>query len=132
MRQRKVTKGRDELAAKIAGCRQGAVVLVWDGREGESETSSGTDPRVVVTRGAGASEGQPRETADQWILRELEVSQQTYARMEVVTADRVLRRDCHLLKVKTINPSKWWRRYLPRLKGLKSDYTNRPRAVENA
>ena len=32
MMQRKVTKGRDELALKLAGCRQGKVVLVYDGR----------------------------------------------------------------------------------------------------
>lgn len=127
MTQRKVTKGRDELAAKIAGCRQGQMVLVFDGREGEAESASdGADPRVVITR--GSAEGKPRETADEWIIREIGIAQESYARIECVTADRALRRECHLANVKTINPSKWWRRYLPRLKGLKSDYRNAPKA----
>lgn len=125
MNQRKVTKGRDELAAKITGCRQGKMVLVFDGREGEAPTSGGSDPQVVVTR--GETEGTHRETADQWIVRELSAAQEKYARIEVVTADRALRRECQLEGVKTINPSKWWRRYLPRLKGLKNDYRNAPK-----
>ena len=45
-------------------------------------------------------------------------------KVEVVTADRWLRQECHMSKAKTINPIKWWRKYLPRLKGLKSDYSN--------
>jgi len=41
--------------------------------------------------------------------------------VEVVTADRQLRRIARISRVKTINPAKFWRRYLPRLKGLKND-----------
>ena len=75
-------------------------------------------------------------------------------RIEVVTADKELRRAASGVhkNVKLINPVKWcaaralvvhcsctlqrpafamgtscrWRRYLPRLKGLKSDYSNAP------
>jgi hypothetical protein len=36
-----------------------------------------------------------------------------HARIEVVTADQRLRRIVHTRKGKTINPSKFWRRYLP-------------------
>ena len=44
--------------------------------------------------------------------------------VQVVTADKELRRICQRASAKTINPVKFWRRYLPRLKGLKSDYSN--------
>ena len=47
--------------------------------------------------------------------------------IEVVTADRRLRRLAHMSKAKTINPTKFWRRYLHRLKGLKNDYQNTPK-----
>ena len=43
---------------------------------------------------------------------------------EVITADRYLRKAAQAVGAKTINPVKWWRRYLPRIKGLKSDYSN--------
>ena len=46
MMQRKVTKGRDELAAKLTGVSGGKVVLVFDGKKGEAESSYGADPEV--------------------------------------------------------------------------------------
>ena len=64
-------------------------------------------------------------TADEWIEQEIEAT--SYGRVEVVTADRNLRATCHGMRVKTINPTKFWRRYLNRLKGLKNDYTNTPK-----
>ena len=44
--QRKVTKGRSELAAKLAGIRGGKLILVFGGRKGEQEASYGDDPEV--------------------------------------------------------------------------------------
>lgn len=126
MATRKVTKGRDALAAKLAGCMGREVVLVFDGKQGEAPSSSGTDPRVVVT--AGGESGFERETADAWISREIASATQT--RVEVVSADRALRRTAQLAKSQCINPSKFWRRYLPRLQGRKNDYVNAPKAQE--
>jgi len=126
MAHRKVTKGRDELAAKLAGIRPAEVTLVFDGKRGEAESVSVTrDPRVVVTRG-GDETGEDRETADDWIARQLDAASRD-VQIEVVTADRNLRRISHMAKVKTINPAKFWRRYLPRIKGLKNDYANAPK-----
>lgn len=124
MSHRKVTKGRDELAAKLTGIRGMRTVIVFDGRRGEASSTSGSDPQVVVTSG-GDDEGVDRETADDWIERAIDEA--TQSRIEVVTADRRLREIAHSCKAKTINPAKFWRRYLPRLKGLKTDYSNAPK-----
>jgi hypothetical protein len=127
MAHRKVTKGRDELAAKLAGIRPAKVTIVFDGKRGEAESDSGSNPRVVVTRGGEEESGEDRETADEWIDRALcDVTADTM--VEIVTADRELRRFAQMARVKTINPRKFWRRYLPRLKGLKNDYLNEPKA----
>ena len=125
MAQRKVTKGREALAEKMAGIRPAKVTLVFDGRKGEAESVSGSNPRVVITQGGAEDTGEGRETADEWIERELEDASRE-VEIEVVTADRNLRRIAHAAKVKTINPVKFWRRYLQRLKGLKNDYVNAP------
>lgn len=127
MAHRKVTKGRDELAAKLAGIRGIRAIIVFDGRRGEAASDIGSNPRVVVTYGGEDETGEDRETADEWIGRELDGVPHR-ALVEVVTADRNLRRLAHASKVKTINPSKFWRRYLPRIKGEKNDYRNAPRA----
>ena len=124
MGQRKVTKGRDALAAKLAGMNVGRCVLVFDGKAGEAAKTRGTDPVIVVTKG-GDEFRTGRVTADEWIEKEIETA--SYERVEVVTADRRLRATCHSLRAKTINPKKFWRRYLARLKGLKTDYTNVPK-----
>lgn len=121
MAHRKVTKGREELAAKLAGIRPAKATIVFDGRLGEEESETGSNPRVVITQG-GSEDGVDRETADDWIERELAGASRD-KQIEVVTADRNLRRIAHAAKVKTINPAKFWRRYLNRLKGLKNDCT---------
>lgn len=126
MSHRKVTKGRDELAAKLAGIRGSQVTLVFDGKRGEGASDSGSDPRVVVTRGGNEETGADRETADEWIERAIEDG--SHEIVEVVTADRTLRRIAQASSVKTINPAKFWTRYLPRLKGMKNDYRNAPKA----
>lgn len=129
MGHRKVTKGRDALRDKLEGIRGSAVTLVFDGKAGEGESDSGSNPRVVVTNGGDEGTGEGRETADEWISREMSNFPDRRAlEIEVVTADRQLRRLAHACKAKTINPSKFWRRYLPRLKGMKSDYSNVPGA----
>jgi predicted RNA-binding protein with PIN domain len=134
MSHRKVTKGRDALRDKLAGIRGSAVTLVFDGKAGETESDDGgTNPRMVVTNGGDAATGEGRETADEWISREMASFPDRRALdIEVVTADRYLRRLAHECKAKTINPSKFWRRYLPRLKGMKSDYSNVPGAGERS
>ena len=127
MAHRKVTKGREALAEKMAGIRPMKVILVFDGRIGEAPSDSGVNPRVVVTNGGDEETGEDRETADDWIEREIAECASRDTEIEVVTADRRLRRITHLAKVKTINPAKFWRRYLQRLKGLKNDYRNEPK-----
>ena len=71
------------------------------------------------------ADGVDRESADDWIEQALDDAVET--RAEVVTADRRLREIAHSAKAKTINPSKFWRRYVPRLQGLKNDYVNAPK-----
>lgn len=51
MAHRKVTRGRDELAAKISGIRGARTVLVYDGKRGEAPSLAGSNPQVVVTSG---------------------------------------------------------------------------------
>lgn len=63
-------------------------------------------------------------TADEWIIDRL--GEWGESEVQVVTADKALRKVCQQERAKTINPVKFWRRYLPRLKGLKSDYSNAP------
>ena len=126
MMHRKVTKGREDLTAKLAGIRGGRTVIVFDGRKGEVASETGSDPYVVITAGGCEDGSALRQTADEWIERALDEAPETS--IEVVTADRNLRRLAHQAKAKTINPSKFWRRYLPRLKGLKNDYLNKPKA----
>ena len=58
MSHRKVTKGRTELAAKLAGIKGARTVLVFDGKRGEAASTSGSNPQVVITN--GGNEGGPR------------------------------------------------------------------------
>lgn len=126
MSHRKVTKGRDELAAKLSGIRGCQVVLVYDGKRGEAASTRDGDPQVIVTYGGEDETGDQRETADEWIERAIDESPCEV--IEVVTADRGLRRIAQAKKVKTINPAKFWQRYLPRLRGQKNDYRNAPKS----
>ena len=82
---------------------------------------------MIVTDGGG--EGvPPRMSADEWIVNQLaELERGRDTRVEVVTADKWLRREVQGIRVNTINPVRFWRRYLPRLRGLKSDYSNEPK-----
>jgi hypothetical protein len=129
MMQRKVTKGREALCSKLAGIKNGRIVVVFDGKPGEEfQTSTDGDGiEMVITAGGDTETGVARLSADAWIIEQMQHAPEP--RIEVVTADKELRRTANAMKglsVKTINPVKWWRRYLPRLKGLKSDYSNAP------
>ena len=96
MGHRKVTKGRDALRDKLEGIRGSAVTLALDGKAGEGESDSGSNPRVVVTNGGDEGTGEGRETADEWISREMSNFPDRRAlEIEVVTADRQLRRLAH-------------------------------------
>ena len=79
-----------------------------------------------MTYGGEDETGDQRETADEWIERAIDESPCEV--IEVVTADRGLRRIAQAKKVKTINPAKFWQRYLPRLRGQKNDYRNAPKS----
>ncbi|KAL1498929.1 hypothetical protein AB1Y20_013450 [Prymnesium parvum] len=126
MMQRKVSKGREVLAEKLSGVKASEVVLVFDGKRGEPDSTTGSNPQVVITSG-GDEHGEHRVSADEWIIARLnDVAED--CDVQVVTADRELRRACQQASATTINPVKFWRRYLPRLKGLKNDYANRPKA----
>lgn len=125
MMQKKVTKGRQRLAQKLGGPRSDEMVLVFDGKPGEAFQVVGSNPQVVITEG-GSEQGDGRVSADEWILEQL-AELEKGQRAEVVTADKWLRRQVRLVSTaKTINPLKWWRRYVPRLTGLKgptADFT---------
>lgn len=125
MMQRKVTKGRENLAEKLGMVKEGQnkIVLVFDGRQGEAASEWGDHPEVVVTSGGDETTGEGRMSADEYIVEKLGTCDPR-TKLEVVTADKWLRKQAQQFDAKTINPVKWWRRYLPRLQGLKSDYTN--------
>ena len=90
MMQRKVTKGRELLTEKLSGIKGGKVVLVFDGKKGEAESSSGSDPQVVVTYG-GDENGEARQSADEWIVDALEEATANASEVQVVTADKEVR-----------------------------------------
>jgi hypothetical protein len=110
---------RDVLAKKLGPIRGAEeVVLVFDGRPGEATSvdSEGTLRRVSLGEGL---------SADDYIQQEITNLLEAIPRrrIQVVTADRELRRS--VLEQKSIvrgvvNPVTFWRRYLPRLCGLKS------------
>ncbi|KAL3932396.1 MAG: hypothetical protein SGPRY_000719 [Prymnesium sp.] len=95
MMQRKVTKGRERLAEKLAGTKGSnwnafiavQVVLVFDGKKSEPESTSGSDPQVVITSG-GDEVGDGKISADEWILEQLNDEMTADSDVQVVTADR--------------------------------------------
>lgn len=117
------------------------VMLVWDGYPGQESTSilpeviddddddeMGTAQSIfqVVSLAKGI-------TTDDWIMGQLkELKESSHSsKVHVVTADRALRRKVLESKpvVKgVVNPVVFWRRYRPRLTGLKSDYANVPKS----
>lgn len=121
MRKRRVTKGRDNLCARLEGISCGETIVVFDGRPEEEHHEIAGDPNVVVT--FGGDRKRPRVEADDWIIAKLEEIDAIYP-IEVITSDKGLRKAVKMARpsgyCKIISPRKWWRRYVPRLRGMKS------------
>lgn len=125
-----------------------SVTLVWDGKKGfesiaiekneENDDISATTttiPRRNSFQVVSLAEGM---NADDYILQELlrlkASPEGKSSSVQVVTADRALRR--RVLEIKPIirgvvNPVVFWRRYRPRLTGMKSNYANEPKLPED-
>jgi hypothetical protein len=132
------------IAEKIAPIEPKAeqVILVFDGQKTSSKNGKGgkddQESSTHETRVVKASDTSRFQTvylgkdlsSDDYILNEIKNILKTdhRRRVQVVTADRKLRR-LVLEKSKpvvrgVVNPVVFWKRYLPRLSGMKSDYTN--------
>lgn len=119
-------RDRETIALKVKPIQSAEqVVLVFDGQKGREEDSVEEDG---IFRSVYLREGL---SADDYILDEIKsmIPLRPRRKVQVVTADRALRRK--VLETKPIvygvvNPVVFWKRYLPRLCGLKSDYTNTP------
>lgn len=117
----KTTKDRDSLVQKLRGV-EGVeeIVLVFDGRPGEQTDISRENNLRTVSLGEGLS-------SDDFVLNEIQKyweDPQTRRkhRVNLVSADRELRQKALSFKpiVRTvINPVTFFRRYLPRMLGLK-------------
>lgn len=111
-------KDAGALAKKLLPVRAASVVLVLDGRQGVAETAIDvTGSFQLVALGEGMS-------ADDYIVDQIKamVGGKPRKRVQVVTADRQLR--CSVLDIKpvvraVVNPLTFWKRYLPRLSGMK-------------
>lgn len=119
-------RNRETIAERVKPIRAAEkVVLVFDGQKGKEQDTiedEGIYKSVFLKEGA---------SADDYILDEIKalIPLRPRRKVQVVTADRALRKK--VLKTKpvvygVVNPVVFWKRYLPRLCGLKSDYTNIP------
>ena len=122
MGHRGTPKERDQVTEKLKPMQDGGldIVVVFDARPGE-----GADTKVMqdgqlstVIMGEGS-------TADDYILGEINTIKKSGEAFvaQVVTADRDLRRkalDTRRVVRGVINPVVFWRRYRPRLTGLKN------------
>jgi hypothetical protein len=132
------------IAEKIAPIepKSEQVILVFDGQKatkgnkGKDDEESSTETRIVkesdTSRFQTVFLGKDM-SADEYIINEIAMMKKLTPprRVQVVTADRKLRR-LVLEKSKpvvrgVVNPVVFWKRYLPRLSGMKSDYTNVPK-----
>jgi YacP-like NYN domain len=130
------------IAEKIAPIEPKAeqVILVFDGQKATKNKGKDEAEVAIETRIVKESDSSRFQTvylgkdlsADDFILSEINLlKNDPRRRVQVVTADRKLRR-LVLEKSKpvvraVINPVVFWKRYLPRLSGMKSDYTNVPK-----
>ena len=135
-------RDRETIAEKLKPIEQASsdlsVILVWDGLKGQSETivvdSEHTNSRRSDFQIVALAEGM---SADDYILESLQELKDSHnagqSSVQVVTADRELRRQVLRLKPVAkgvINPVVFWKRYRPRLSGMKSDYKNEPKDPE--
>jgi len=138
-------RDRDTIANKLKPIQEASadlsVVLVWDGRTGQDAVAI-EKMNDAVTSGKTSSLLQVVSLAegmstDDYILQQLEelkaAEDSKSSSVQVVTADRALRRQ--VLQAKpvirgVVNPVVFWKRYRPRLTGMKSDYKNEPKDPE--
>lgn len=113
---RSTPRNEQEITEKLRFIRAEALYLVFDGKHDASGTHevNGSFHHVVC---CGIS-------ADDYIVEEIEkiLKHNPRAKVQVVTADRELRRrvlgNCPAAR-KVVNPVVFWKRYLPRLAGMK-------------
>jgi YacP-like NYN domain len=122
MGHRGIPKTREAISEKLRPMKDrnlGDLVLIFDSRKGEGgDTKVSQDGQFsTVIMGEG-------KTADDYILGEIEsFKASASAFVQIVTADRDLRRKALKSRTvvrKVINPVVFWRRYRPRLTGLKN------------
>jgi len=124
-------RDRETIALKVKPIKAAEkVILVFDGQKGITEDrieEEGIFRNVFLREGA---------SADEYILNQINslIPERPRRKVQVVTADRALRNK--VLRSKfvvygVVNPVVFWKRYLPRLCGMKSDYTNTPTEEEN-
>eukprot|EP00977_Amphora_coffeiformis_P005696 scaffold1206_cov160-Amphora_coffeaeformis.AAC.2 len=117
-------RDRETIALKVKPIKAAEkVILVFDGQKGLTEDSIEEDG---IFRNVLLREGL---SADDYILNEIKalIPERPRRKVQVVTADRALR--SKVLRTKpvvhgVVNPVVFWKRYLPRLCGMKNDYTN--------
>lgn len=115
-----VTKDREALIQKMRPLQSSSaeqLVLVFDGRAGSEKNIDTEGSFQIVQLEEGVS-------SDDFILEEISklVQESKINRVELVTADRELRRLALASRPgvkRVINPSTFWKRYLPRMSGLK-------------
>ena len=119
-------RDRETIALKVKPITAAEkVILVFDGKKGQPQDiieEDGIFKSVMLREGA---------SSDDYILNEIKalVPERPRRKVQVVTADRALRNKVlHTKPVVygVVNPLVFWKRYLPRLCGMKSDYTNTP------
>jgi YacP-like NYN domain len=121
-------KNRHDVAEKLKSVKGAEIVVVFDGvKEGPKETIIDTFGDLALLRQVALGEGISADSYIQEEIQDLLRSKMTRARIEVVTADRLLRRqvlDMKPIVRGVINPVVFWKRYRPRLTGLKSNFVN--------
>jgi len=130
--QKGTTNDRGKLADRIQPIRAAgaeSVILVFDGRPGQSLETMEEDNFRQVSLAEGVS-------TDSYILEEIErlVAESKSNRISVVTADRRLRQlalqNRPAVKV-VVNPVTFWKKYIPRMSGLKKQKATAAAEVES-